>query len=728
MVQYLDGVQLPQEFPFAAEYEDLRAVKYQGQAERALEILNQAIGMVEEEGNLLSEELTKIRLEKEQAIQLLSRVEQEMQLQKHLEDSKRQLAEIMELEPDIKDEVLLSEQWKKELSEAEERIRKEEEQIRLLQKYLKIKKQYEVEKSSFDSLRKEQEKCEKELLEKQKTLEQLKEVPLRLSNCSTELKGLEQERGQLNRFASRLNRIRQMTEEVKEAQSRYVRAVRLRDEARQRYQEKEQLFFDGQAGVLAQRLEMGKPCPVCGSIQHPRPAVLCSYVPDEKDLKAEKDRLTLLESDVGRLSSDARNKGEQLYEAVHLIQEELTEFFEGKAEVVFEEKDTPDRLAEKTDRWRTVLNNRWNGIKDLRDELAGKLENLKKQEVQMNGLNKEITKTMRLFEQIQKGCLEKERKISDAEGQMKVLFQSLDEEVKGKDAEAFQADVRSDYEKKNLLEGKIADAQKRQQTWNRKKEDLSVTIRTLEEQLVEQSGLSIEEIRDKKNRLEQKEQELGQKVKQLFVLQETNQSVYKVVTQRQKELEQAEHQYVWMKTLADTAGGTLSGKQKVELETYIQIAFLDRILRRANLRLLTMSGGQYELKRQEDGGNRREKAGLELDVVDHYNGTIRSVKTLSGGESFKASLSLALGLSDEIQASAGGIQLDAMFIDEGFGSLDDESLSQAMKALTSLADGNRMVGIISHVAELKEKIENKIIVTKSRNVEQIGSKVSVITV
>jgi len=216
--------------------------------------------------------------------------------------------------------------------------------------------------------------------------------------------------------------------------------------------------------------------------------------------------------------------------------------------------------------------------------------------------------------------------------------------------------------------------------------------------------------------------------RRLYADNKTNQGILDHVVKRKVEVERAEHRYIWLKNLADTAGGTLAGKQKVELETYIQMTFLDRILRRANLRLLTMSGGQYELKRQEDGGNRREKAGLELDVVDHYNGTIRSVKTLSGGEGFKASLSLALGLSDEIQASAGGIQLDAMFIDEGFGSLDDESLSQAMKALTSLADGNRMVGIISHVAELKEKIENKIIVTKSRNVEQIGSKVSVITV
>ncbi|NLC32151.1 MAG: SMC family ATPase, partial [Clostridiales bacterium] len=106
--------------------------------------------------------------------------------------------------------------------------------------------------------------------------------------------------------------------------------------------------------------------------------------------------------------------------------------------------------------------------------------------------------------------------------------------------------------------------------------------------------------------------------------------------------------------------------------------------------------------------------GLELDVIDHYNGTERNIKTLSGGESFKASLSLALGLSDEIQSSAGGIQLDCMFVDEGFGSLDDESLQQAIKALASLAQGNRLVGIISHVGELKDKIDKQIIVTKEK--------------
>ena len=131
----------------------------------------------------------------------------------------------------------------------------------------------------------------------------------------------------------------------------------------------------------------------------------------------------------------------------------------------------------------------------------------------------------------------------------------------------------------------------------------------------------------------------------------------------------------------------------------------------------------YELKRRKEADNHQSKSGLDLDVIDHYNGTERNVKTLSGGESFKASLSLALGLSDEIQASAGGVQLDTMFVDEGFGSLDEESLDQAMNALSGLADGNRLVGIISHVTDLKNRIDKQIVVTKEKSG---GSRASIV--
>ena len=178
----------------------------------------------------------------------------------------------------------------------------------------------------------------------------------------------------------------------------------------------------------------------------------------------------------------------------------------------------------------------------------------------------------------------------------------------------------------------------------------------------------------------------------------------------------------WVHALAATANGTVPGKEKIMLETYIQTAYFDRILGRANTRLLIMSGGQYELRRCARAGDNRSQTGLELEVIDHYNGTARSVKTLSGGETFAASLSLALGLSDEVQATAGGVQLEAMFVDEGFGSLDSEALQQALAALVGVSGGSRIVGIISHVAELKDRIDRQIIVTKDRSG---GSRVQV---
>ena len=150
------------------------------------------------------------------------------------------------------------------------------------------------------------------------------------------------------------------------------------------------------------------------------------------------------------------------------------------------------------------------------------------------------------------------------------------------------------------------------------------------------------------------------------------------------------------------------------LETYAQQACFDSILARANLRLQKMSGGQYDLKRHEENGtdSKKGQSGLNLDIVDHINTTERSVSTLSGGEAFLASLSLALGLSDEVQSST-GIRLDTLFVDEGFGSLDSEALNKAYNALAGLSEGNRLVGIISHIAELKERINKQIVVTKT---------------
>lgn len=249
------------------------------------------------------------------------------------------------------------------------------------------------------------------------------------------------------------------------------------------------------------------------------------------------------------------------------------------------------------------------------------------------------------------------------------------------------------------------------------------SIKELTKQLSSDCDLDKEEETKKKTEITEKKTADDAVAKVLHSRIESNTQVLANIRAKVGDLDALEKRYTWLKALSNTANGNISGKEKVMLETYIQMTYFDRIIARANTRFMIMSGGQYELKRRKEAENNRSQSGLDLDVIDHYNGTERSVKTLSGGESFKASLSLALGLSDEIQASAGGVKLDTMFVDEGFGSLDEESLDQAMKALLSLADGNRLVGIISHVADLKNRIDKQIVVTKEKSG---GSKASII--
>ena len=310
-------------------------------------------------------------------------------------------------------------------------------------------------------------------------------------------------------------------------------------------------------------------------------------------------------------------------------------------------------------------------------------------------------------------------------------IEELKSRLKSEKKEEVQEQIQLLERQKKEREDAFAKAEREYKNCQTVKERLTAAIETLKSQISEagEAGmLSEEEIRDRKLQRQQEKEDLTKKKDERYVAFQTNQHIFGQVKTKQKEITEVEGKYKWIKALSDTANGMLSGKQKIEFETYIQMTYFDRIIRRANLRLMTMSGGQYELKRaREEHISKKEKAGLELCVIDHYNATERSVKTLSGGESFQASLSLALGLSDEIQSNAGGIRLDSMFVDEGFGSLDEESLSQAIQALTQLTEGSRLVGIISHVTELKEQIEKKIVVAKSRGAEGVSSDAKVVT-
>jgi len=291
------------------------------------------------------------------------------------------------------------------------------------------------------------------------------------------------------------------------------------------------------------------------------------------------------------------------------------------------------------------------------------------------------------------------------------LLKTLEYESKVKAEEA----VAILENKRKQLKQTLDKAQKAYTNCKSGVDSLNGTIKALIAQLKDAEEIDIEAEKKQQSELTREKKTLSEKITQLSSRLDQNNGALRNIQERGDRLSEVETNWIWAKALSNTANGNLSGKEKIMLETYIQMTYFDRILARANTRFMVMSGGQYELKRRIEADNNRSQSGLELDVIDHYNGTERSVKTLSGGESFKASLSLALGLSDEIQSSAGGIRLDTMFVDEGFGSLDEESLQQAMRALYGLTEGNRLVGIISHVSELKEKIDKQIVVTKEKS-------------
>jgi exonuclease SbcC len=225
---------------------------------------------------------------------------------------------------------------------------------------------------------------------------------------------------------------------------------------------------------------------------------------------------------------------------------------------------------------------------------------------------------------------------------------------------------------------------------------------------------SVAELQQRQSELTAKIEQLTEQYNAVYTRGTANKTIQDTLTELAEKRENQEKQVVRLDLLAKAANGNLAGQAKLAFEQYLQATYFDQILKEANRRFYTLSSGQFELVRSKEASGLRSQTGLDLNVLDHYTGRERSVSTLSGGESFQAALSLALGLSDVIQRENGGIRLDAMFVDEGFGSLDEDALGQAIRVLTQLAGDSRIVGIISHVAELRESIPQQIQVKRSQ--------------
>lgn len=365
-------------------------------------------------------------------------------------------------------------------------------------------------------------------------------------------------------------------------------------------------------------------------------------------------------------------------------------------------EETPEKIAGLTEsiarleeQIRTEQRNR-----ERREELNQKVPEL---EESLSGLEKALGES-------RKEILSSETRRQALESQEKTLRESLRFEEKEL-ALAAREKLQAELEQ---LGKAYRDAQEAYRTYVEKKNQLDGRIQSLRDQLEQGENIRKAEELEKQEELSRKKAQIREEEHTVRLRRETNGRLLESIRKSARELTGLEERLGWLANLSDTMNGDLRSKDKIMLETYVQMAYLDRIVRRANLRLMIMSDGQYEFRRLIGVSNLRSQGGLDLNVVDHYNGTERSVKTLSGGESFIASLSLALGLSEEIQSTAGGIRMDTMFVDEGFGSLDENALQQAYEALISQTDGNRLIGIISHVSELKEKIDKKILVTKRR--------------
>lgn len=478
-----------------------------------------------------------------------------------------------------------------------------------------------------------------------------------------------------------------------------------RDKVRKKemdYHAKNQAFLDEQAGILAQTLVEDQPCPVCGSIHHPAPA-------EQNPGAPSKDELELLQQELEQCrvrEAEASRKAGELLGNVQSRAESIKREAEG-LELTGTLEEMKHQLANLQKQGQTTE-------KQLQQEKGLASEKVKQKDMWNRLLPEQEKALEKVTEELQQirerqAAVESKQKAAGEEIQRLtgVLPYPGQKEAQEKHIELVQ--------KQNEMKRQLEQAEKAVQTAEVEIAGTEGRLKELRQQLEEAVEADTEALRQKQAEIETEKAACEERGKERHHRIQNNQSVLKNLQNRSKELVEKEKQYTMVRSLAVTALGNIPGKEKIMLETYVQMTYFDRIIARANTRLMVMTGGQYEMKRRRGSSNLRSQSGLELDVIDHYNGSERSIRTLSGGESFQASLSLALGLADEIQASAGGIRLDTMFVDEGFGSLDSESLEQAVQALAGLAESKRLVGIISHVDELKNRIDRQIVVKKERS-------------
>lgn len=542
-----------------------------------------------------------------------------------------------------------------------------------------------------------------------------------LADADTRLLALQNRSAQLTQRGEALAKLEQRLADCQrqaktahKAQESYRAAAAAQDEARARRDALERAFLDAQAGLLAESLTEGTPCPVCGSTHHPARALLPHTAPTQAQVEAARQAAAEADRQAQTASVAAQSALAAANEAKASLRRD--------AETLLPERfTTPEGTVPLTFALMTnVLAEENAALQTAQADCAAQCRQAEaacRRKAQLEADRQAKTRQRPALEQAaaeaDRSAAAQNASADALEGQIAQRRAALPYPRRA-DAQAaldkLEADRRTLRTGMDTAQRKLKQAEQTVAAAEAAVEALTAQQTAAQKELPTRSA---EELTAQQTELTAARESLRSREKQLSAQLLPNRKTaaqYRAAAEARQTLES---RWQWVSALAATAGGTLTSKQKIKLEAYIQMNYLDRILRYANTRLMQMTAGQYELERI-GAENQRSQSGLDLGVIDHYNGTRRSVKTLSGGESFKASLALALGLSDEVQSSAGGIRLDTLFLDEGFGSLDEESLELAIRVLSGLTEGDRLVGIISHVGALKDRIDRQVVVHKAR--------------
>ncbi|GHH96739.1 AAA family ATPase [Neobacillus kokaensis] len=573
---------------------------------------------------------------------------------------------------------------------------------------------------------------------------------------------LQTELDRLEKFQQLQVRYQNSMKDLKASTGRFENTMARLNDAKALVEDLEQKWLNGQAALLAETLQAGEACPVCGSKHHPSPAAdHGDRIPNQDDLKAAKAQAAKWEkeksADEAKLyqcQSAEKMQREALAEMLADIRVQRPEFVETdvlsvKTETSSSKNDliaAQKKLSAEMNQLEEVkleLEKREAEKHDLQRQLQQLASEVHELTIQFTEKKTNLSRMMTLIPESLRTVTEYERTLAELKDQHALMVKQLEDAekrvqgVKEKqavefarlvDAEKFLADkeqelvIERETFKNNLAEqgfdnytvyhgSKLADADiKRLEIEIRGyREDLrSVSDRFTEltEMLKDVKAPDVEGLKQELAKLVNEIENLTGRKTDLFVKRRENEEIYKRVEHLNDSMKTLEERYKLIGHLYEITKGQNSFR--ITFERYVLAAFLDDILREANVRLRKMTSGRFQLLRKTDRAKGNAQSGLELQVFDQYTGQERHVKTLSGGESFKASLSLALGLADVVQNYSGGVSLETMFIDEGFGTLDPESLDQAIEALMDIQSSGRLVGIISHVPELKERIDARL--------------------